>query len=171
MALKVFNDEPLYLETQNELNEYLDKIFVEDRHLNAEKVATFQVVDISAGKTDTPDNVLAIGIDYLSGYGGILWYCDGAIFDRVAETLGEDVADNVWVSRNPNPLENDPQVVCDPWCPSYFDRVSALPLDEVRSVVEGFFHEGTGYRPTQIDWVKGYFTGELQIEDGQSQGS
>lgn len=168
MTLKVFNEDPLYLETPNELNEYLDKIFTEDRNVDTERVASFQALDVATGKTETPDNVLTIGIDYPSGYGAILWYCVGAISERVAESLGKDIADNVWVSCNPDPPETDPQVVCDPWCPSYFNRISALPLSEVRSVVEEYFREGTGFRPTQIYWAKGYYTGELQVDDGES---
>ncbi|GHH19952.1 Imm1 family immunity protein [Streptomyces rubradiris] len=109
--------------------------------------------------------VLGIGLDYTSGYGALLWYCDGEFRKEVAALSGAEVTEHVWVSRNPSPPAADPQVVRDPWNPSYFNRISVLPLDDVRPVVEEYFRESTGLRPTGVQWVKGHFTGELYEEE------
>ncbi|WP_330237526.1 Imm1 family immunity protein [Streptomyces sp. NBC_00525] len=167
-ALKVFKDEqPWRLETEDELKSYLDEIFLEGPNSVPGVATTFQVVDDQIKNEEAPGNVLTIGIDRESGYGAVLWYCDGDTFYLILKEFGEDVAENVWVSFNPRPPEVDPQVVCDPWCPSYFDRFSALPLSVVRSVVEAYFLAGTGFRPQQILWAKGDFTGGLQRGEGE----
>lgn len=170
MALKILGDEPRYLETESEMHQYLDSIFSKGSHAESSANVDFQVVqNVSADRiahnlTSVPDNVLSIGIDTSTGYGGILWYCDGGMIDRVAESSGDDVARNAWVSLNENPPETDPRVLCDPSCPSFFDRISALPLPVVRATVETYFHEGSGFRPRLIQWARGHFTGELYTE-------
>ncbi|MFI9585828.1 Imm1 family immunity protein [Streptomyces sp. NPDC052236] len=174
MPLKVLGDKPLYLETGSEVHRYLDALFTQGLPLKSFANIDFQVVeDVSADRIahkdmSVPDNVLSIGVDYSSGYGGLLWYCDGRLVDRVAAAVGADVASYVWVSLNPTPPESDPKVLSDPSCPSFFDRISALPVPAVRSTVEEFFHEGTGFRPTQIQWAKGNFTGELCVEEDEA---
>ncbi|WP_394437448.1 Imm1 family immunity protein [Streptomyces sp. SGAir0957] len=108
-----------------------------------------------------PDNVLSVGLDHPSGFGGILWYCDLGLADEVTEEMGADVADSVWVSLNPNPPVRDPKVLSDPWTPYFFDRVSVLPLPVVRATIEDYFREATGFRPARVQWAVGHFTGEL----------
>ncbi|MGA5729594.1 Imm1 family immunity protein [Streptomyces seoulensis] len=170
MALKVLGDEPRYLETESEMHRYLDSIFFEGSNSESFANVDFQIVQdtmvdrVADHALPVPDNVLSIGIDHSTGYGGLLWYCDGGLVDRVAESAGAEVATNAWVSLNENPPETDPRVLSDPSCPSFFDRVSALPLLAVRSVVEEYFQEGNGFRPKSIHWAKGHFTGELYTE-------
>jgi hypothetical protein len=174
MALKVLGGKPLYLETGSEMHQYLDTLFTEGLHLKSFANIDFQVVeDVSADRTahndmSVPDNVLSIGVDCSSGYGGLLWYCDGLLVDLVAAAVGTDVASHVWASLNPTPPESDPKVLSDPSCPSFFDRISVLPLPAVRSTVEEFFHEGTGFRSTQIQWAKANFTGEPYVEEDEA---
>ncbi|MFF9395609.1 Imm1 family immunity protein [Streptomyces griseoluteus] len=170
VALKVLGDEPTYLETETDMRQYLDSLFSKGSRYESFANVDFQVVqDASADRiahivTSVPDNVLSIGIDHSAGYGGILWYCDGEMVNRVAGSHGNDVARNAWVSLNENPPETDPRVLSDPSCPTFFDRISALPLPVVRSTVEDYFREGTGFRPRLIRWTKGHFTGELYAE-------
>ncbi|MFI8349021.1 Imm1 family immunity protein [Streptomyces sp. NPDC085596] len=170
MALKVLGDEPIYLETEREMRQYLDSIFSKGSHSESLANVDFQIVQntsadrVARNIISAPDNVLSIGIDHCTGYGGILWYCDGEMIDRVAESSGTDVARNAWVSLNENPPKTDPRVLSDPSCPSFFDRVSALPLLVVRLTVEDYFREGSGFRPRLIQWTKGHFTGELYTQ-------
>ncbi|GHF06133.1 hypothetical protein E5082_13770 [Streptomyces griseoluteus] len=170
MALKILGDKPEYLETEIEMQQYLDSIFLRGSHPESFVNVDFQVVqDTSVDRVahhalSVPDNVLSIGIDHSTEYGGILWYCDGGLVDRVTKSAGADVATNAWVSLNENPPETDPRILADPSCPSFFDRVSALPLITVRSTIEEYFCEGNGFRPKLIQWAKGHFTGELYTE-------
>lgn len=174
MALKILGENPLYLETWGELSRYLDWLFAKgggprEFYDNA----AFRIIqDVAADKAahearriPPGDNVLAIGVDYISGYAGALWFCEGPVERRMSATVGPGVAELVWVSSNSNPPESDPEVVSDPWRPAYFDRVSVLPFSGIRSAVEEYFREDTGFRPTAIHWVKGKYSGELYEED------
>ncbi|MFB7496357.1 Imm1 family immunity protein [Streptomyces sp. NPDC056161] len=160
MTIKVFGQEPLHLTNDRELQDFLDEIFAEENkegYLN---------VDIQAVKDETEDidNVLSIGLDYDSGYGALIWHCTDGVAEQIKTFASADVAEYVWVSWNPAPPAVDPQIVSDPWCPSFFNRVSAIPLSDVRSAVEAYYRESTGYRPSTLQWVKGNFTGELLEE-------
>lgn len=167
MALKVLGEESLYLETTEELREYLDTAFAAHGSSGPHVNTCFQFVpDVAVDKitrtaTGVPDNVLSVGLDHPSGFGGILWYCDLGLADEVTEEMGADVADSVWVSLNPDPPVRDPKVLSDPWTPYFFDRVSVLPLPVVRATIEDYFREATGFRPARVQWAVGHFTGEL----------
>ncbi|MER7172653.1 Imm1 family immunity protein [Streptomyces mesophilus] len=168
MTLKVLGRDPLYLGTEREMCQYLDKVF--SPHPNSAPFVdvALQVVDgvrVPYNAMSVPDNVLSISVDHSVGYGGVLWYCDGQLAQRISESAGVDVASHPWVSLNPSPPESDPRVLADPDCPTYFNRISALPLPVIRATVEEYFHAGTGFRPTRIQWVKGHFTGELYEEE------
>lgn len=168
MTLKVLGEVPLYLESQIEVGEYLDAVFAEGYRLGSSADLAFQVIwDVAADKASmsAPDNVLSIGIDFPSGYGGFLWYCDGSLSHRVSAEVGHDVANHAWVSLNSTPPHLDPKVLSDPSCPTFFDRISVVPLSSIRPVVEEYFREGTGFRPTQVQWTKGHYTGELFVEE------
>ncbi|WP_331718034.1 Imm1 family immunity protein (plasmid) [[Kitasatospora] papulosa] len=170
MTLKVLGETPLYLETQSEVHEYLAAVFAEGDRLKSSTDITFQVIgDAVAHKMaiSTPDNALSIGINFRSGYGGLLWHCDGILAHRVSAEVGHDVAYNAWVSLNSDPPQTDPKVLSDPSCPTFFDRISVVPLPSIRPVVEEYFREGTGFRPTQMQWTKGHYTGELYIEESE----
>jgi hypothetical protein len=161
VALKVSGRPPLYLATTSDVQKYLDEVFTEEKKTGY-TTADYQI--LHGGDTEIPENVLGVGIDYESGYGAVLWYCDGEMRENVATSTSSDVAENVWVSWNPSPPEVDPQVVSDPASPSYFNRISAIPLSVVGSVIEEYFRSGTGFRPAGLQWVKGHFTGELYEE-------
>ncbi|WP_299539000.1 Imm1 family immunity protein [uncultured Streptomyces sp.] len=166
MAIKVLEQKPLILRRESEVRTYLDAFFAERDRLDA--VAVFQVVDdviFDTARDSAPDNVLTIGIDPTSGYGGLIWYCDGPLARHISAEFGHDVAYSAWVPLNPSPPDVDPEVVSEPGCPTFFDRTSVLPLPVIRSVVEQYFREGTGFRPTQVQWTKGHFTGALWTEE------
>ncbi|MEV7683060.1 Imm1 family immunity protein [Streptomyces sp. NPDC088341] len=167
MALKVISSNPLYLRTERELQEYLDALFTEGREANSSANVDLQVVQDFEVDSDIGnfDNVLSVGIDYDSGYGGLIWHCIDGIADRVSAVTGTDMTSHIWVSLNPTPPEVDPKVLVDPGCPSFFNRISVLPLADVRSAVEEYFHEGNGFRPKQVEWTKGNFNGEIYIEE------
>lgn len=171
MTLKVLGDTPLYLKTQSEVGEYLDAVFAEGDRLKSSTDVTFQFIGDAVAHTmvtSPPDNVLSLGINFRSGYGGLLWCCEGLLAHRVSAEVGHDVAYNAWVSLNPDPPRTDPKVLSDPSCPTFFDRVSVVPLSRIRPVVEEYFREGTGFRPTRMQWVKGHYTGELYIEESEA---
>ncbi|MFF7278889.1 Imm1 family immunity protein [Streptomyces griseorubiginosus] len=171
MALKVLGETPLFLESQSEVRAYLDVVFAEGSRLKSSVELAFQVIwDVASDKVyaSTPDNVLSIGINFSSEYAGILWYCEGTVSHRVSAEVGHDVANHAWVSLNPTAPDSDPKVLSDPGCPTFFDRVSALPLSSIRPVVEEYFRAGTGFRPTQVQWTKGHYTGELYVEEDEA---
>ncbi|MFE7411119.1 Imm1 family immunity protein [Streptomyces laurentii] len=162
VILKVFGDPSVYLGSGGELERYLDDIFAKENRSGYVNLH-FQLL---WGEDIMIDNALAVGVDYDSGYGATLWWCDMGIAEEVSSSIGPDVADFVWVSWNPNPPEVDPEIVADSGCPTFFNRVSAIPLGQVRSVVEEYFRVGTGFRPDGTEWAKGHFTGELYEEEG-----
>jgi hypothetical protein len=171
MTLKVLGDIPLFLESHSDVREYLDAVFAEGGRLRSSVDLAFQVIrDVASDKVhaSTPDNVLSIGINFSSEYAGILWYCEQPVSHRVSAEVGHDVANHAWVSLNPTPPDSDPKVLSDPGCPTFFDRVSALPLSSIRPVVEEYFRAGTGFRPTQVQWTKGRYTGELYLEEDEA---
>ncbi|MFI0545271.1 Imm1 family immunity protein [Streptomyces sp. WSLK1-3] len=171
MTLKVLGETPAYLETQSDVREYLDAVFAEGHRLKSSVDLAFQVIwDVASDKVHAspPDNVLSIGINFSSEYAGFLWHCEGIISQRVSAEVGHDVANHAWVSLNPTPPEADPKVLSDPGCPTFFDRVSVLPLSSIRPVVEEYYQEGTGFRPAQVQWVKGHYTGELYAEEDEA---
>ncbi|MGW2349701.1 Imm1 family immunity protein [Actinacidiphila glaucinigra] len=160
VTLKVLGSDPVYLGTPQELRAYLAEIFDEDKKAGYANRDFQVVVD---GSEDT-DNVLSVGVDYDSGCGAILWYCTDRVAEQVTAATRTDMAEYAWVSWSANPPQVDPQIVSDPGCPSFFDHVSAIPLREVRSAVEEYYREGSGFRPTVVQWVKGNFNGELLEE-------
>ncbi|MEU3007123.1 Imm1 family immunity protein [Streptomyces sp. NPDC007020] len=167
MTLKVLGNVPLYLKSQIEVDSYLDEVFTAGARSNPYADLAFQIVKDVAGDrayAPAPDNILSVGIDFAAGYGGLIWYCDGDLSRQVSAEFGHDIAYYPWVSLNPDPPQNDPRVMSDPSCPTFFDRVSAIPLPVIRAVVEEYYHAGTGFRPAKVQWAKGHYTGELDTE-------
>lgn len=167
MTLKVLGGVPLYLESQSEVDGYLDTILARKSRSSSHADLAFQVVKDVAGDrfyAPAPDNMLSVGINFAAGYGGLIWYCDGSLSRRVSAEFGHDVAYHPWVSLNPDPPHRDPRVMSDPSCPTFFDRISAVPLPVIRAVVEEYFHAGTGFRPAKAQWAKGHYTGELDTK-------
>ncbi|MET8632638.1 Imm1 family immunity protein [Streptomyces sp. NPDC004680] len=97
-----------------------------------------------------PDNYLHVAVNPTSGYGGLIWYVSA----ERAEKDQEGIAQNYWVSDNPNPPKFDPRVVRDPHFPLFHDRRSAIPAPLVRKAVEEFCGVGTGDRPMCVEWVR-----------------
>lgn len=108
--------------------------------------------------------MLSVGIYFAAGYGGLICYCDGDLSRQVSAEFGQDIASYPWVSLNPDPPQHDPRIMSDPSCPTFFDRVSAVPLPVIRAVVDEYYHAGTGFRPAKVQWAKGHYTGELDTE-------
>ena len=109
-----------------------------------------------------PDNMLLVGVNAATGYGGLVWYVSPAR----AELSGDAMSRHCWVSDNPHPPGFDPQVLADPGAPLHHDPRSTLPLAEIRAALEEFCRAGTGDRPGSIRWVRGEINGE-RLEDGQ----
>ncbi|MFK3734630.1 Imm1 family immunity protein [Streptomyces sp. NPDC088090] len=164
MALKVFGEEQFILKDEQEFSKFLEELFSPTKKTGYESL-DFQLLENPDSETD---NILGLGVDYDSGYGAAIWYCSGNIAKKVQEISGEEVANSVWVSWTATPPEVDPEIVRDPWSPTFFNRVSALPLEQVRKILESYFREGTGHRPTGVEWVKGHFTGELYEENDET---
>jgi hypothetical protein len=103
-----------------------------------------------------PDNVLHVGVNSATGYGGLVWYVSP---DRAARS-GDETSRHCWVSDNPRPPGFDPQVLSDPGAPLCFDPRSTLPITDVRTALEEFCRAGTGDRPEHVRWVLGEINGE-----------
>ncbi|MEU2798257.1 Imm1 family immunity protein [Streptomyces sp. NPDC007117] len=162
---------PLYLKSKIEVDSYLDEVFTAGARSSPHADLAFQIVKDVAGDrayAPAPDNMLSVGIDFAAGYGGLIWYCDGDLSRQVSAEFGHDIAYYPWVSLNPDPPQHDPRVMSDPSCPTFFDRVSTVPLPAIRTVVGYYFHAGTGFRPAKVQWATGHYTGELDTEATES---
>jgi hypothetical protein len=96
-----------------------------------------------------PDNVLQIGVNRETGYGGLVWSASQG-------RAGKDyVSEYIWVTDNPSPPDFDPRVVSDPRVPYFFDPRSVLPLDQILAALEEFCSLETGDRPECVQWVHG----------------
>ena len=106
-----------------------------------------------------PDNYLRVGVNSVTGYGGLVWY----VSPKRAEASAREIDQFCWVSDNPTPPDFDPQVLSDPGSPLCYDKRSALPLSCMREALEEFCRIGTGDRPECISWVHGEINGERLI--------
>ncbi|MFC7790560.1 Imm1 family immunity protein [Streptomyces cinereoruber] len=104
---------------------------------------------------------LTVALNHDNGYGGLVWYPDGSLAERLGEKLGQDFADATWVSYNPEPPEFDPEIVIDPWVPTLMNRMSALPVTLLKAALEEFCSTGTGERPESVEWTEGQYDGTL----------
>ncbi|MBK3561256.1 hypothetical protein JHN55_32945 [Streptomyces sp. MBT56] len=167
MTLKVLGSMPQYPKNPSEVDSYLDKVLTADFCSASYRDLAFQIVKDVAGDrayAPAPDNMLSVGIDFAAGYGGLIWYCDGDLSRQVSAEFGHDIAYYPWVSLNPDPPQHDPRVMSDSSCPTFFDQVSAVPFPVIRTVVEEYFHAGTGFRPAKVQWAKEHYTGEHDTE-------
>ncbi|MFF8609535.1 Imm1 family immunity protein [Streptomyces sp. NPDC015346] len=158
MILSVHTDKTVFLEGKREVVEANDRALAPDSVLGCETVSFMYHKD----RDPVPKEAsLTVTVNPENGFGGLVWYADGVTATRLAETVGHDFADSIWVSINPSPPQFDPEIPSDPWAPTYMDRVSALPLAALRSALEEFCANGTGDRPMCIEWVEGNFDGSL----------
>ncbi|MCM4081124.1 Imm1 family immunity protein [Paractinoplanes hotanensis] len=102
------------------------------------------------------DNVLQVGVNPATGYGGLTWHVTPARADR----SGDAKDAYCWVTDNPDPPETDPVVLSDPGAPVCYDRRSTLPIADIRAALEEFCRSGTGDRPQSVRWVRGDLNGE-----------
>jgi hypothetical protein len=107
-----------------------------------------------------PDNYLRVGVNSITGYGGLVWY----VSPKRAKDSGDEKDRFCWVSDNPNPPDFDPQVLSDPGSPLCYDRGSTLPISCIREALEEFCRTATGDRPECINWVHGEINGERLAE-------
>jgi hypothetical protein len=162
MILSIHTDAPVVLADEHEVAEAIDRTLT-----TRSSSLGCDTVSFLFRRADNPERTeasLTVTVNHDNGYGGLVWYADGNTAKRLAETKGEEFSDSIWVSTNPSPPEFEPEILSDPWAPAYIHRTSALPLAALRSALEEFCAEGTGDRPTCIEWVEGNFDGTL-LED------
>jgi hypothetical protein len=112
-----------------------------------------------------PDNLLQVGVNPATGYGGLIWHVSP---DR-AERSGTERDLYSWVTDNPQPPTTDPLVVSDAGAPRCYDPRSTLPLADIRTALEEFCRSGTGDRPESVRWVHGDLNGE-RLDDPRTPG-
>jgi hypothetical protein len=154
MILQVFYHRTTrYGANSTEVAAVLDEIFSSN---NSDYVDIAKCALIESSENPISDSRLWAGLNPDTGYGGLIWF---ATDDR-ARNLDDEVAQEMWVSDNPNPPQFDPDVMSDPGYPLFFDPRSTLPIDQVRNVIEEFFRAGTGDRPEGTAWVEGDMAGQ-----------
>ncbi|MFF7459781.1 Imm1 family immunity protein [Kitasatospora sp. NPDC008115] len=118
--------------------------------------AWISVDDRPLGDGSFASNSLKVSLNQSTGYGGIIWQVSSGCSRQGG------IYAYTWVSDNPEPPAEDPRVLSDPHHPVFMEPASALPLSEVRKVLEEFYQAGTGDRPTCINWVRGHMNGERE---------
>ncbi|MFE6869433.1 Imm1 family immunity protein [Kitasatospora sp. NPDC057692] len=118
--------------------------------------AWFSIDDQPPAEDNYGSNSLKISVNQSTGYGGVIWQA-GAIHSKRGGVYA-----HTWVSDNPEPPTRDPKILSDPHHPVFMEPASALPISEVRKVLEEFYQAGTGDRPTCINWVRGRMNGERE---------
>ncbi|GBQ03990.1 hypothetical protein SSP531S_54800 [Streptomyces spongiicola] len=94
-------------------------------------------------------NYLYVSVNTRSGYGALKWWTS-----EVPDAgPGEDIAQFIWTSGNPNPPSFDPEVIADPGNPTYYPREAAIPAAQVREALEEFCQTRTGQRPNCVPWI------------------
>ncbi|MFJ8164135.1 Imm1 family immunity protein [Streptomyces sp. NPDC096136] len=159
MILFVHVDEPLVLADEPEALEAVNRALTERISSHGCDTASFLYrEEANLSRTEAS---LTVSVNHENGYGGLAWFADGNTAKRLMETRGEEFADSIWVSMNPTPPEFDPEILSDPWVPTYIHRTSALPIPMLRAALEEFCKAGTGDRPECVNWVEGNFNGTL----------
>ncbi|WP_224283416.1 Imm1 family immunity protein [Streptomyces sp. LS1784] len=101
-----------------------------------------------------PCAYLSVAANEATGFGVIAWWTN-----NLPPRVG-GIYDHLWISDNPTPTEIDSQLVSDPHYPRFHDPASAIPLTQVRAVIEEFCRSATGERPESIAWVTGQLNGQ-----------
>ncbi|MER6523108.1 Imm1 family immunity protein [Streptomyces sp. NPDC001553] len=123
----------------------------------------FQELPDDPEETVWPDNVLRVGINSRTGYGGFIWYVTVSRWEAAIEKPPS----GYWVSENPSPPNFDPAVTADPGFPINFAPRSTVPLQQVRSTLEEFCFTGTGDRPEGIAWISSDGNGRILAPQGE----
>ncbi|MFG2091261.1 MULTISPECIES: Imm1 family immunity protein [unclassified Spirillospora] len=101
------------------------------------------------------DSYLQVMVNRHKTHGALKWLLPVGSVVSVEEYL----ANNIWLSDNPEPPSADPLIVADMDNGRTLDPRCALPISTVRIVVEEFCRLRTGKRPESISWVPGEFSG------------
>ncbi|MFF2628696.1 Imm1 family immunity protein [Kitasatospora griseola] len=150
MILKVMiGDEWLHGEADGEVNRIISKVMEDLEHGDQAWIS----VDGETSEDARPNNFLVVSLNRSTGYGGLIWFVDGRFPKQ------EGIYKSTWISDNPEPPQEDPDVITDLHCPVFLDRASAIPLTVVRDVIEEYWRTGTGDRPKRINWVQGHMNG------------
>jgi hypothetical protein len=102
------------------------------------------------------DSYLRVAVNARTGHGALTWM----LVEGSTVVADPCVANHVWLSDNPVPPAADPYVIADPGLPRYHHPRSTLPVERVRAAVEEFCRDGTGHRPTCVDWTLGEMSGQ-----------
>jgi len=156
MPLEVRIEQDKYVaESQAQMLALIDRVMEElgnegyeivdgQRYYTANQVATLSM----------EDDCLVVSLKKPSGYGALIWWS----WMHSARTGG--IYDKVWVSDNPNPPTTDPELVSDPFVPSFHDPRNAIPIDDVRKALQEYCRVGD--RPASISWAEGSTKGSRQ---------
>ncbi|MFB7501557.1 Imm1 family immunity protein [Streptomyces sp. NPDC056161] len=94
-------------------------------------------------------NYLYVSVNTKNGYGALKWWTN-----KVPDGAPEgDISRFIWTSGNPNPPSFDPELISDPGTPSYYPPEAAIPVTQVRKVLEEFCRTRTGARPESVSWL------------------
>ncbi len=153
----LIGDERLHGETEAEAERLISRVM---ETLEFGDNAWLTIDHVCRGEGVYADNTLKVSINPETGYGGLSWQV-GINYPKQG-----GIYSCTWVSDNPEPPAIDPRILSDAHHPVFMEPASALPLPEVRKVLEEFYLTGTGDRPKSINWVKGHMNGE-RVERGQ----
>ncbi|MFI8100480.1 Imm1 family immunity protein [Streptomyces sp. NPDC086023] len=159
MILSIHINETIFLRNEHEVAAAIDRALT-----MRSSGLTCDTSSFLYHKTEDPvpkEASLTVTVNHDRRCGGLVWYADGDTAERLAESGGKDFADSIWVSVNLDPLAFDPELMSDPWTPTYMHRTSALPIPVLRAAIEEFCRNGTGDRPTCIQWIEGNFDGTI----------
>ncbi|MFI8105365.1 Imm1 family immunity protein [Streptomyces sp. NPDC086023] len=113
------------------------------------------VVSIVPGKypeeTDErwANNCLYVTVNTRNGYGALKWWTTNVPDDADSDHLSRFI----WTSGNPSPPDFDPKLISDPGTPTYYPPQAAIPVAQVREVLEEFCRTRTGERPESVRWL------------------
>ncbi|MFJ3794247.1 Imm1 family immunity protein [Kitasatospora sp. NPDC090091] len=141
-------------ETEEMISEAISSISPEEVAAGQYGVGSQVWFSLIEPQAEHPCAYLSVAANETTGFGAITWWTD-----NLPPRVG-GIYDYVWISDNPTPSEIDAQLVSDPHYPLYHDPASAIPLAQVRGVIEEFCSSGTGERPESISWVTGEINGQ-----------
>ncbi|MFF4378323.1 Imm1 family immunity protein [Kitasatospora sp. NPDC001547] len=150
----LIGDEQFYGESEGDAEQLITRVL---EGLEFGDSAWLSIDDQRREEGSYASNALKISMNPSTGYGGVIWQA-GTNYPKQG-----GIYSYTWISDNPNPPEVDPRILSDPHHPVFMEPASALPLSELRKVLEEFYRTGTGDRPTCIKWVRGHMNGEREV--------
>ncbi|MFD0276835.1 Imm1 family immunity protein [Kitasatospora sp. NPDC127111] len=153
ILIVIIGDERLYGESEGDAERLISRAM---ESLEFGDNAWLSIDDRRREAGSYASNSLKVSINRSTGYGGVIW--------QVSTSYPKQggIYAHTWVSDNPEPPTTDPKVLSDVHHPVFMEAASALPVAEIRKVLEEFYRAGIGDRPTCINWVRGHMNGERE---------